>query len=103
VKDSLARKLRYLISVQHLKRRVAANVKRLKEVRGVRRHTESNNLVILAELIKLWRSIALMTVKDKESIRALCTGLCVSIKVLHPLKAKLVSCPSIVAESDCPL
>jgi hypothetical protein len=91
------------VSVQHLERRVAANIKRLEEVRGVRRHAESDNLVILAKLIKLWCSIALMTVKDEKSVRALCTGLCVSVEVLHPLKAKLVGCPSIVAESDCPL
>ena len=44
-----------------------------------------------------------MTVKDKKSIRALCTRLRVSVEVLYPLKAKLVSCPSIVAQSDCPL
>jgi hypothetical protein len=88
------------MSVQHLERRVAANIKRLEKVGGVRRHVESNNLVILAELIKLWRSMALMTVKNKESIRALCTRLCVSVEVLHLLKAKLVGCLSIVAESD---
>jgi hypothetical protein len=91
------------MSVQHLERRVAANIKRLEEVGGVRRHAESNDLIIFAELIKLWCSMALMTVKDEESVRALCTGVCVSVEVLYPLKAKLVGCPSIVAESDCPL
>jgi hypothetical protein len=53
------------MSVQHLERRVAANIKRLEKVGGVRRHAESNNLIILAELIKLWRSVALVAVKDK--------------------------------------
>lgn len=100
MKDSLARKLRHLISVHNLKRRVAANIKRLKEVGGVRRHVEGDNLVILAELIKLWRCVAAMSIKDKQSIRPCCTRLRVSVKVLYPLKAKLVSCPSIIAESD---
>jgi hypothetical protein len=40
------------MSVRYLKRREAANIKRLEKVEGVRRHAESNNLIILAELIK---------------------------------------------------
>jgi hypothetical protein len=31
----------------------------------VRRHAESDNLVVLAELIKLWRSVALVAIKDE--------------------------------------
>jgi hypothetical protein len=62
VKDSLAGKLSYLMSVQHLKRGVAAYIKRLEEVRGVRRHTEGNNLVLCTELIKLRCSVAAVTV-----------------------------------------
>jgi hypothetical protein len=91
------------MSVQHLKRRVAANIKRLKEVRGVRRHAESNNLVILAKLIKLWRCVAAVAVKNEQSIRALRTRLRMSVKVLYLLKAKLISRLSIVAKSDCPV
>jgi hypothetical protein len=53
------------MSVQHLERRVAANIKRLEKVGGVRRHAESDDLIILAELIKLWRSVALVAVKDE--------------------------------------
>lgn len=67
----------------------------------MRRHTESNNLVILTELIKLQRSVALIAIKDKESVRALRIRLCMSVKVLYLLKAKLVSCLSIVTKSDC--
>jgi hypothetical protein len=40
-------------------------------------------------------------VKDEQSVRALSTRLCVPVEVLHPLKAKLIGCLSIVAESDC--
>jgi hypothetical protein len=73
MKDSLARKLRHIMSIHHLKRRVAANIKRLKKVRGVRRHAESDNFVVLAELIKLRRSMAVVAVKDKQSPRSCCT------------------------------
>jgi hypothetical protein len=38
--------------VHYLKRRVAANIKRLEEVEGIRRHIEGNNLIIFIELIK---------------------------------------------------
>jgi hypothetical protein len=40
------------MSVRYLKRREAANIKRLEKVGGIRRHAESDNLIILAELIK---------------------------------------------------
>jgi hypothetical protein len=50
------------MSVQHLKRGVAAYIKRLEEVRGIRQHTEGNNLVLYTELIKLRYSVAAVTV-----------------------------------------
>jgi hypothetical protein len=65
VKDFLARELRHLMSVRHLERREAANIKRLEEVGGVRRHAESDDLIILAELIKFWRCVAAVTVKNE--------------------------------------
>jgi hypothetical protein len=50
------------MSVQHLKRGVAAYIKRLEEVRGIRRHTKGNDLVLCTELIKLRCSVAAVTV-----------------------------------------
>jgi hypothetical protein len=46
-------KLRHLMSVRSLKRREAAYIKRLEEVRCVGWYAESNNLVLCIELIKL--------------------------------------------------
>jgi hypothetical protein len=65
MEDSLASKFRYLMSIRHLKRRVAANVKWLEEVSGMGWHTESDNLVLCAELIELRCSMAAVAVKDK--------------------------------------
>jgi hypothetical protein len=47
--------------------------------------------------------VAVVAVKDEQSVRALCTRLYLSVEVLHPLKAKLIGCPSNVAESDYPV
>jgi hypothetical protein len=70
MEDSLASELRYLMSVRSLTRREAAHIKRLEEVRCVRWHTESDDLILRTELIKLWRSMVAVTVKDEESVRS---------------------------------
>jgi hypothetical protein len=58
------------MSVRSLERREAAYIKRLEKVRGIRWYIEGNNLILCIELIKLWRSIAAMAVKDEESVRS---------------------------------
>ena len=62
----------------------------------MRRHTESDNLIIGAVLIELWRGVAAMAVNNKKAIDSSCTGSCMLVKVLYPLKAKRISCPAIV-------
>jgi hypothetical protein len=58
----LAGELLNLTSVRALKRREAAYIKWLEKMRRVRRHTESNNLVLSAVLIKLWRYVAAIAI-----------------------------------------
>ena len=58
------------MSVRSLERREAAHIKRLEEVRCVGWHAEGDDLILCIELIKLWRSVAAVAVKDKESIRS---------------------------------
>lgn len=58
------------MSVRSLERRKAAHIKRLEEVRGVGWHAESDDLVLCTGLIKLWRSVAAVSIKDEESIRS---------------------------------
>ena len=53
VVDALAGELLDLTSVRPLKRREAANIKRLEKMRRMRRHIESNNLILSAVLVEL--------------------------------------------------
>jgi hypothetical protein len=103
VVDRLPGKLSNLMSVQRLERGEAANIKRLEKVRGVGWHTQSDDLVVYTELIKLWCSMAPMTVKYEQSPRPNSTRLCVFVEVLYPLKTKLVCCPPVVTNSDSPV
>ena len=60
--DALAGELLNLTSIRPLERREAAYIKRLKKMRRMQRHTESNNLILGAVLVKLWRSVAAVAV-----------------------------------------
>ena len=103
MEDSLACKLSNLIPVRCLKRREAANIKRLQEMGRMRRHTETNNLVLCTVLVKLRRSVATVAVEDKQTIDSCCTRRCVPVQVLQPLKSKLISRPAIVTQRDHPV
>jgi hypothetical protein len=48
----------------------------------VRRHADSNNLVLLAVLLEIERVVALIAVNNKELISAYNPPLCMLIKVL---------------------
>jgi hypothetical protein len=47
----------------------------------VRRHAESNNLVVLAVLLEIERVVALIAVDNKQPISAYNSPLCMLIKV----------------------
>jgi hypothetical protein len=48
----------------------------------VRRHVESNNLIIFAVILKLQQVIALIAVNNKQLVAANYSLLCMPIKVL---------------------
>jgi hypothetical protein len=69
----------------------------------VRRHADSNNLVLLAVLLECKRVVALMTVNYKQSVAANHPLLCMLVKVLQPLQAKLICCPAVLRNCNNPV
>jgi hypothetical protein len=51
----------------------------------VRRHAESDNLILLTVLLEFKRVVALVAVNNKQTIVSYSPLLCVSVKVLEPL------------------
>ena len=69
-------------------------------MRGVRRHAERIDIVLLAKLLKLKRLVALMAIKNKQLISAYNTRLRVGVKVLQLGNTQLVVRLAIVADCD---
>jgi len=61
----------------------------------VRREVEGDNVLLLAELFKLGREVALMVVKDDHAIYILPPYACMPVEVLNPVYSCLVVCPAV--------
>ena len=69
----------------------------------MRRHAEHKYVILLAELLKLKRVVALMAIKDEQPTRPNHLAICMLNKVLQPVNSYLVSRPAIIADSDSPV
>ena len=58
-------------------------VERLESMGGMGRHTERNNIVILAVFFELDRVVAFITVKDKKTFSTFSTRFNMFIKILN--------------------
>jgi hypothetical protein len=47
--------------------------------------------------------VAAVAIKDKQLVCPCCTSLSMPMEVLYPLKAKFISRPAVVANSDSPV
>jgi hypothetical protein len=66
----------------------------------VRWHAERVDIILLAELLKLKRLVALITIKDKQPTRPKYLSICMLNKVLKLINSKLICCLAVVANSD---
>jgi hypothetical protein len=69
----------------------------------VGRHTESDNLILLVVLLEIKRVVALMAVDNKQAMLPNSTPLCMFVKMLQPLKAKLICCLAILRDTNKPV
>ena len=60
--DSTSHHMLYLVAVRLLERSKAANIKWLEEVRGLWRHAEGDDIVLLAIELELERIMAFMAI-----------------------------------------
>ena len=86
-----------------LKRRVVAYIKRLKTVRGMRRHIERNNLIRSTELIEFRYYVATVAIKNKEVVDSLCARLRILIKMLNPFIPQLIYSLAVIANGKYPV
>ena len=67
------------------------------------RHTQSDNLVILAVLLELERVVALMAVNNQQAVETNTTLLCMRVKVFQPGQTKLISSSTVSRDPNNPV
>ena len=64
----------------------------------MRWHTESQDLVVKAVVLKILVEVALMAVQNKQPVPPHLARLCMRVKVLQPLQTKRVVSPAVLRD-----
>jgi len=92
-----------LVTVRLLQWRKAANIEWLEEVQRMRRHTERDDVVLLAMELEFRRVVALVAVEDQQPVFAFRTRCYIEVEVLDPIQADSISSPAIIGNCDAPV
>ena len=92
-----------LAIVRLLKWSKTSNIKRLKKIRRMSRHAESQNIIIFAMGLKSIRMMAFVAVKNKKSIYILRARFCVLIEMFYLIHTQLIICSTVIANSNLPI
>ena len=92
-----------LATVRFLKWSKIFNIKRLKKMRRMSRHAESQNIIILIMGLKSIRMMAFVAVKNKKSIYTLRARFCVLIEMFYLIHIQLIICLTVIANSNFPI
>ena len=92
-----------LAAVCLLQRPKAANIEWLEEVRGMWRHTERDDVVLLAVELEFGRVVVLVAIEDQQPVSAFCTRCCIEVEVLDPIQAHYIGGPAVVDGRDAPV
>ena len=69
----------------------------------MRRHTERDDVVLLAIELEFGRVVAFVAVEDQQPVFAFRTRYCIEVEVLNPIQADCISSPAIVGSCDTPV
>ena len=69
----------------------------------MRRHTECDNVVLLAVSFEFFGVVAIVAVKDQQPIFALRTSCCMEIEVTNLIHAFLICSPAIIGCCNTPV
>ena len=92
-----------LATVRLLKWSKTSNIKRLKKIRRMSRHVESQNIIVLAMSFKSIRMMALVTVKNKKLIYTLRARFCVLIEMFYLIHTQLIICSTVIINFNLPI
>ena len=69
----------------------------------MRRHTECDDVVLLAIELEFGRVVAFVAVEDQQPVFALRTRCCMEVEVLDPIQAYCIGSPAIVGSCNAPV